>query len=198
MPEYAIGTRRDAHLEMERLAREQPYIYETAVQSLINIHADFFTPVGPDLRHRLTGVTIEDFVKGRRASNPNDYSDFTPVASEAQIMHEVIENACLRPSPASLARLYKALDGDERRYHAVLKEWNTDPARMLPGVRPGSLPPEGNGADDDKHSNPWRDTYHGDAQQREDEKARLLRAIGIKGCTGMAKKAGVTILGFPL
>jgi hypothetical protein len=197
MSKREIGQHRDAHLELERLARLSGPILESAVQSLIAIHAQFFNQSGPDLRHRLTGQTIEEWVTERRKSNPNDYADYEPVSGE-QIEHEIIENACLRPQPATLAKLFKAVG--ETRYHEILKMWGTDPARMLPGTRPGYVKeksadkPEGPSA----RSNPWSDKWDRTPAEAEAEKARLLRALGTKACAAMAAACGVSVLGAPL
>jgi hypothetical protein len=191
-----IGEYRDASLEMERLARLSGPILESAVQALIKIHAPFFNQSGPDLRHRLTGQTIEEWIAERRKTNPNDYADYEPVSGE-QIEFEIIENACLRPQPASLARLYKAVG--EKRYHEILKQWGTDPAKMLPGKRPGYAEKEA----DDKpsgsaHSNPWSDKWTGTPAEALAEQTRLLRTLGTKACATMAAACGVTVLGAPL
>jgi hypothetical protein len=193
-----IGQHRDAHLEMERLARLSGPILETAVQSLIKIHAPFFNQSGPDLRHRLTGEMIEDFVTARRKTNPNDYADYEPVSGE-QIEFEIIENACLRPQPATLAKLFKAVG--ENRYYEILKQWGTDPAKMLPGTRPGYVKEKKSGDKPDgpsARSNPWSDKWDGTPAGAEVEKGRLLRALGTKACGAMAAACGVSVLGAPL
>jgi hypothetical protein len=68
------------------------------------------------------------------------------------------------------------------------------------GVKPGTAPAEGKGADDGKsrsRTNPWSDNFH-DPQQRQAEMERLLKTIGTKACASLAKAAGKTVLGFPL
>jgi hypothetical protein len=200
MADRAIGARRDAHLEFERLIRDSGPVFETAVNSAREIHAPFFSQTGPDLRHRLTGETVEAFVKNLRKTHPHYYADYEPV-SEEQVMYETIENACLTPSPATLAKLFKAVG--ELRYNELLKAWGTDAARMLPGTRPGyaerqAAEGKANGAKASDHRNPWHPNFHGTPEQREAEKTRLLPAIGSKRCAAMAAEAGVTVLGWPL
>ena len=97
-----LGEHRDAHLEIERIARASGPILESAIQSLINLHAPFFSQTGPDLRHRLTGQTMEEWIAGRRKSNPNDYADYAPDDPE-QALFVCIEEACLTPSPKTMA-----------------------------------------------------------------------------------------------
>jgi len=58
------GEYRDPFLTMEDLLRKTGPIAETAVQMAVKIHAPFFTQVGTDLRHRLTGATIEEMDEG--------------------------------------------------------------------------------------------------------------------------------------
>jgi hypothetical protein len=183
---------------MEDLARKSGPILESAVQMLVVTHAPFFTKVGPELRHRLTGQTIEEFVAGRRKSNPNDYADYEPVTEE-QVMHETIENACLTPSPASLAKLYKLVG--ELRYHALLKEWGTDAKRMLPGKRPGYAEKSEEKNDDGEmkgRNNPYSDNFDGTEEQRQARIASLLRTSGSKFVSSLAKSAGKTIANQPL
>ncbi len=127
------GGYRDAHIEIEKLARTTGDIMESAVQELIGTHAQYFRNDGPDLKHILTGELIEDFVGKLKKEKPHYYASFQPL-SEEQVLDEVIEEACLSPSPAKLGRLYKAV-GDVR-YHEILKQWGTDAARMKPGIRP--------------------------------------------------------------
>ncbi|HEX3115220.1 MAG TPA: hypothetical protein VHQ48_07075, partial [Bradyrhizobium sp.] len=66
MTDRELGQHRDASLEIEEHARKSGPILESAVQMLIKIHAPFFSQIGPDLRHRVTGETIEEWIKGRR------------------------------------------------------------------------------------------------------------------------------------
>ncbi len=87
-----LGQYRDPHLELDRLLRASGPILEKAVNVAVKIHAPFFTQVGPDLRHRTGGETMEEWVKGRRKSNPNDYADFI-VDDENQLMHIYTEEA---------------------------------------------------------------------------------------------------------
>jgi len=194
-----LGQHRDAHLTLDELLRKGGPILETAVQSAIKIHAPFFTQVGPDLRHRLTGETIEEWVKQRRITNPNDYADYEPVTEE-QVMHETIENACLRPSPASLGKLYKLVG--ELRYNELLKQWGTDAARMLPGQRPGyaehAAKKDGDASGGTSlSSNPWSDKWHGTPAEALAEQTRIIRT-GTKIAQNMAKAAGVSVLGAKL
>src|SRR4051812_46766769 len=96
-----LGEYRDAHLEMEDLLRKSGPILETAVAPAVKLHAPFFTQVGGDLRHRLTGVTLEEFVAGRRKTSPHEFADWTPDDPE-QLLHTYIEEAMTAPSPKAL------------------------------------------------------------------------------------------------
>jgi hypothetical protein len=193
-----IGTYRDAHLELEHLMRQLPYILEKAVTSAVEIHAPFFHQSGPDLRHRLTGQTIEEWVAGRRKTNPNDFADYEPV-SEEQVMHETIEDACLTPSPATLAKLYKAVG--ELRYRELLRQWGTDAARMLPGKRPGSVEQAAEGAAGEEKtrdsSNPWSPSWRGTEDEAQAERIRII-GTGTDIAKRMAYRHGMSPLGYPL
>jgi hypothetical protein len=198
MPDYAIGQRRDAHTDIETLARDSGPIRETAVQDLIRLHAPFFRQVGPDLRHRLTGETIEQFVKGRRKSNPNDYADYSPELTDDQLLHETIEAAMLTPSPARLGKLYKLVGGP--RYDDLVKAWGCDPARMLAGTRPGYAEREAAQGKSNEEAqaasrNPWHLTaWRGTEEQRIAEKTRIIKT-GSKFAQALAKAAGVSLAG---
>jgi hypothetical protein len=199
MTDRELGQHRDAHLEMERLLRKSGPILESAVQMGIKIHGPMFTQTGPDLRHRLTGVTIEDFVASRRKSNPNDYADWTP-DDPNQLMHvyesEAFGEMC---SPKTVGRLYTYMK-DPARFEALAKAWGCDTVRMLPGKRPGSAPAtSGTKSDDDESSkNPWNvKTWRGGEERRQEKIQSIL-----KTSTEMARKfaasAGVRIDGGPL
>lgn len=195
-PANESGQHRDAHLEIEELARKSGPIKQTAVESVIAIHAPFFTQVGPDLRHRLTGETIEEYVRAYRTKHPEYYLDWTPDRPD-QIEFEMIEDACLRPSPKSVGKLFTELG--EQRAKELLKQWGTDWVRMLPGERPGYAekkkiengPPGGGG-----QNNPWSKAWVGSEDAR-DEKLGAIIKTGTKFAAQMAAAAGTTV-GRPL
>jgi hypothetical protein len=152
------GQYRDAHIELEDLVRHAGPVQESFVQEQIKFHAPFYTQIGPDLRHRLTGKTIEeDYTPAAvRTKWPHGFLDWTSDSDE-QVSHDTIENACLRPSPKNLGALFKLVG--EKRYNEILKLWGTDPARMLPGTRPGYAEHEakklGDKAPKDHSKNPF-------------------------------------------
>ena len=196
MPELEIGAYRDAHLEMDRLLRLSGPIYEKAVQIAVKIHAPFFTQVGPDLRHRLTGETIEDWVKGRRTSNPNDYSDYAPDTLE-QVRHEMIEDACMRPSPKHVGKLFTELG--ETAAKELLKQWGTDWVKMIPGQRPGYVDKETPKPVRDAANttnNPWSPRFVGDNSAREARIASCFK-VSVKFAQALATAAH-TVLSKPL
>jgi hypothetical protein len=196
-----LGEYRDPHLEMETLARKSGPILESAVQMLVKIHAPHFTQTGPDLRHRKTGETIEDFVKGRRKSNPNDYADWTPDDPD-QLMHLYSEEAFgAMCSPKTVGRLFTFMK-DPARFAALAKAWGCDTVKMLPGVRPGAV---GDGGDKPKpkgtgENNPFNPakTYAGGDTVRQNEIAKFIRLYGTKAAANSAQKFGTDLAGRPL
>jgi hypothetical protein len=191
-----LGEIRDAHLEIERLARASGPILESAVQSLISIHAPFFSQTGPDLRHRLTGQTIEEWVSARRKSNPNDYADYAPDDPE-QTLHVTIEEACLTPSPKSVGRLFTLVG--ETRAKEILKTWDCDWVRMLPGKRPGYAEKKEPTAPQSS-SNPYSDNFKGTPEERQQKIGSLIsQGIGPNSLAAkLAASAGCSITGAKL
>ena len=192
-----LGEYRDAHLEIEGLARKSGPILESAVQALIQIHAPFFRQIGPDLRHIQTGETIEEWMPKRRKSNPNDYADWTPDDPD-QLMHLYTEEAYLTPSPKTVGRLYTFMK-DPVRFAALAKAWGCDTVKMLPGKRPGSDDePKAKGGDASARSpfNPAR-KYDNDLD-RQAEIADFIRKNGSKAAVEEARKFSSDIAGRPL
>jgi hypothetical protein len=187
-----LGAHRDAHLEMETLSRKSGPILESAVQMLISIHAPFFKQIGPDLRHLQTGETIEEWMKARRKSNPNDYADWTPDDPD-QLLHTYIEEAMTTPSPKTLGRLYTFLK-DPTRYNTLCAQWGCDPVRMIPGKRPGSddeAKPKTSG-----ENNPFNPTkVYGSDQARQNEIAKYIVAFGTASAVRSAAKFKVDLAG---
>jgi hypothetical protein len=196
MPQqFEIGATRDGHLEVERLLRESGPIKETAVQMGIKIYGRMFKQTGPDLRHVLTGETIEDWAKGRRKNSPGDYADFVPDDPD-QLMHLYSEEAfgpmC---SPKTVTRLYKFMN-DPGRFAELAKAWGCDTVRMLPGQRPGSVDEVKKPAAEGLSNNPWSASFHGDEDAR-NERIDAVCKTGTKLADALAKAAGTT-LGRPL
>jgi hypothetical protein len=198
---HLIGEYRDAHLEMETLLRKSGPILETAVVTNVNIYAKGFTQVGPDLRDRLTGKTIEEFVAGRRKSNPNDYADWVP-DDPNQLMHVYAEEAFgPQCSPKTVTRLYNFMN-DPPRFKALAKQWGCDTVRMLPGTRPGTT--SGTKADEKPagpslSQNPWSEQYlkHHSPIDALAEQQRLIK-LGSAVARNTALAAGVSVFGVPL
>ena len=191
-----LGAHRDAHLEIETLARKSGPILESAVQMLVTIHAPFFRQIGPDLRHLQTGETIEEWMKGRRKSNPNDYADWTP-DDPNQLLHTYIEEAMTTPSPKTLGRLYTFLK-DPTRYKTLCAQWGCDPVRMIPGKRPGS-DDEAKPKAEKGERNPYNPTMvYGSPEVRANECAKYIVAFGPASAARAAAKYGTDLAGRPL
>jgi hypothetical protein len=200
-----IGQYRDAHLELETLVRKAGPVLETFVQERIRLDGPQFTQVGPDLRHKETGQTIEEFyAPGElRKRSPHGFADWAPDQTHEQrdALAGIIENACLHPSPASLAALWKALKSDAdkgRRYYNTLREWGVDAAKMLPGQRPGYVYPAKKSGGDGASNNPWSPNWSGTPEAALAEQARILKVMGTKGAASMARAAGVSVFGAKL
>jgi hypothetical protein len=188
------GEYRDAHLELEEKLRKSGPIAETAVQIVVEDHSQFFVLTGDDYRHRLNGMTMDEWVADRRnKSAPHDYLDFEPVTEE-QIGFEIIEDACLRPQPKTVGTLFKRLG--EPRAKDILAQWGTDWVRMIPGQRPGYVDDQNASAEAQAKlaTNPWSKDFRGDAEA---ERLRIIKT-STKMAAGMAKAAGVRIDGGPL
>jgi len=170
-----IGQHRDAHLETEELVRKAGPVLESFVQERIGLDGPMFKQIGPDLRHVQTGVTIEEYFAPAelRKRSPHGFADWEPVTGE-QVEFETIEDACLRPSPMSLRKLYKAV-GD-KRYHEILAQWGTDAARMLPGERPGY----GDHSKNPFHKSKWNISSQG----------QLVKSLGLEKANEIARSVG--------
>lgn len=196
-----IGGYRDAKLVAEDLLRKSGPIIEGYLQDYLRTQVTgFYVQAGPDLLHRFSGRKIEQEIPALRKEKPHYYADYLPEASDDQIMHEVIEAACLTPSPARLGKLYKLVG--ELRYNELMKQWGTDPARMLPGVRPGYAEREAaKGKSQEEttaaHRNPWHPSFHGDDATRLAEQQRIIKT-GTRFAQALAKSAGVSIMGSKL
>ena len=196
------GAYRDPHLEMETLLRKSGPILEDAVQMCVKIHAPEFIQVGPDVRNRLTGELIEDFVKGRRKSNPNDYSDWVPDDPD-QLLHVYTEEAfgpmCC---PKTVGRLYTFMN-DPVRFAALAKAWGCENVLrdMNPGTRPTS---DGDGdkkkSKGDGSNNPFdpNNKRYASEDVRITEIGKFIRAFGSKAAATSAAKYGVDLAGRPL
>jgi hypothetical protein len=180
-----LGGYRDAHLEIEKLARSTGDIMESAVQELIGTHAQYFRNDGPDLKHVLTGETIEDFVGTLKKTKPHFYASYAPL-SEEQALEEMIEDAMLSPTPGKLGKLYKQVG--EVRYNELCAAWGTDPVRMRPGVRPewARRPEQKKIAD--RRGNPWSKEGWNLTKQM-----GLVKSIGIEKAAAMARSVGCVV-----
>jgi hypothetical protein len=84
-----------------------------------------------------------------------------------------------------------------------MKAWGTDPARMLPGVRPGYAEREAAKGKSNEEAqsasrNPWHPTaWRGTEEQRQAEQMRIIRT-GTKFAQALAKAAGVSVTGTKL
>jgi hypothetical protein len=183
-----IGQHRDAHLEVEKLVRKAGPVLETFVQERIKLDGPMFRQIGPDLRHILTGKTIEEELSPAelRKTKPHGFADWAP-DTEEQVSHDIIENACLRPSPKNLGALYKLVG--EVRYHEILKQWGTDPARMLPGERPGyaehKAAKSGEKAPRDHSNNPFHKSQWNISKQ-----GALVKTLGLERANQIARSVG--------
>jgi hypothetical protein len=192
------GAYRDAHLELEELLRKSGPIYEKAVSLTVSTHAPFFVQTGPDFRHRLTGEAMADWVALRRTKTaPHDYADYLPDNPE-QHKFNVIEDACLRTSPKTVGALFTLLgEGPARE---ILKQWNVDPVRMIPGTRPEyAEKAEGKKKSEPGDNNPFNPAkkYASD-DVRQNEIVKYLAAFGPKAVEKACAKYGVDIAGRPL
>jgi hypothetical protein len=203
MASRELGERRDVNLEMEDLLRESGPILETAVQMCLKIYPERFTQVGPDLRNRLTGETIEEFVAGRRKSNPNDYADWVPDDPD-QLMHtytsEAFGETC---SPKTVTRLFQFMN-DPVKFAALAKAWGTpDVLRtMLPGKRPGAVPDSGAVGDKSKDTSarsPFNPARKFDNElDRQAEIAAFIATHTAKAVRDECQKYNADIAGRPL
>jgi hypothetical protein len=197
MSKLEFGGYRDPYLEWEEQIRRSGPIAESAVQNSLKIYPPMFKQIGPDLRHIQTGETMEEVIAKRRQTHPHEYLDYVPEVTEEQVMHEVIEDACLRPSPLHVGRLFKLVG--ETKAKEILAQWGTDWVKMIPGERPGYAKKKEKTEDDGPRpsTNPWHPNFAGDANQRAAEQARIIKT-GTKFALSMAKSAGVTLSGQPL
>jgi hypothetical protein len=180
-----LGGYRDSRLEIENLARSTGDILNSAVQDLIETHAQYFRQDGTDLKHVLSGETIEEFVGALKKTKPHWYASYSPITEE-QVEAEIIEQACLSPTPASLAKLFKLVG--EHRYHEILKQWGTDPARMKPGQRPEwASKPEVKKATN-RRANPWSQQGWNVTRQGE-----ILKSQGTEMASSLARSVGCVI-----
>src|SRR5260221_10093717 len=95
------GGYRSAHIEIEKFARATGPILESAVQELINTHAQYFRNDGPDLKHVANGDLIEPFVAKLRKDKPWMYADYAP-PSEEKALADRIEDVMLSPNLTKL------------------------------------------------------------------------------------------------
>jgi hypothetical protein len=197
-----IGQYRDASLETEEIVRKAPHVLETFVQERIKNDPPFFKQIGPDMRHILSGVTIEEYFAPAelRKRSPHGFADWMPDTQE-QLEFDVIEDACLRPQPKTVGKLFTLL-GDMRA-KSILAEWGTDWTRMIPGTRPGGPAPEvlrkaaeTVKADAAEARNPFNPKYK--TENREAEIAQFIRAFGSKASVQSAQRFSVDLAGRPL
>jgi hypothetical protein len=180
-----IGGYRDAHIEIEKLARATGPILESAVQELIHTHAQYYRNSGPDLKHVLTGNAIEDDVAALRKTKPHYYADFAPV-SEEQALADRIEDAMLTPTLTKLGKLYTELGA--ARFEALCKEWDCDATRLKPGRPPEyARRPEAKKATN-RANNPWSKEGWNISRQ-----GAFVTSQGIEKAAALARAVGCTI-----
>jgi hypothetical protein len=75
---FALGNYRDKFLEAEKLLRslEKP-ILESAVQDFLANNVQFYFNDSNEIKHRLTGNTLESDIAKLHETSPHWFADFT-------------------------------------------------------------------------------------------------------------------------
>jgi hypothetical protein len=196
MPQYnipMIGTRPDKHLLAGKLLEALPNILATAIPDFL-ARLDFYRwdSVALAYKHVLTGATLEDDIANLRQTSPHFFADWSPEKSDEEILQDIIREAVLNPTPASLGALYNKVG--KLRYDTILAQHGVDPT---PRGRDGKMTPGKMEADDSADSgkrkdhpskNPWSAAAWNISGQ-----GAIVRSRGLERAAAMAAKVGCVI-----
>jgi hypothetical protein len=191
MADRSVIAGNDKFLALEQVLRvTMPDIMQTALDEAVQTNAPFFFLEGGVWIHRLTNQPMETWAVAWAKTHDFCKASYRP-PTEEQLADEIIEEACLSPTPRSLARLYQSVG--EVRYREILTQWQVDvrPSRdgsIKPGVRPDwQAKPEAKRAANHAN-NPWSAAGWNISRQ-----GGCITAMGMEDAAKVARAVGCVI-----